>query len=1574
MKASIRHSARDRTRAGGGKEAGRARNDAPARGEADAGHGAGQVVARMGNRGLAALLGANPAQGPAAERAADLLAQRALQIPQVPPGSDGPPVHGHRQAAADAPPPPDAPAHVRAAVSTRGQSLDPELAERLGRAFDFDFGNVSIHRDAPAARSTGALGAHAYAVGRHVVFAPGQYAPRSPGGQALIAHELAHVVQQRHAGPRVQLKKAPAKSVPALTVNGATFEEAAANFAQLLQQHQESDKARIVIVNGPNVRVFDETGKPVVKTFFHLQSPVTVPVGVYRQTKGARLRPIIINEDGSYGIGHLNMEGTLNFAKDIDDQEGFNKALEGAKYIYYVSPNSTAVAATADAPAPVPIENLPEFMEFEAKSKANLPAWPSATLPLTSQLATVNSTGSFICKVDKNQGVNTLDRVTNLMQATRFRWEVLKLDETLRVKDKKRTTGWDAAAEGFARRKRQLKDDRQAMLGDRRRQSIPESVFRSAVESQTRNVRTALAMTGQAVMTVINAITGGPNQLTTEDVMDVPFKEQGDYFVRCLATQVVPKDAKYRRATSVSGVMVSVYDIEDVARESLSGGDELKADAEKNRAQVEAALADLDQEIASGEGDVVIKRSERAYKALMLGYFEDLAAAGSDPLNAKVAEQNLLRSQIAYFESDEYPPGEKYLAFKEAKLEKLRARLKILDAVIARMRGALSSRDSQIDPVGYMRAMLVDEVTSQRTELSFHVGERRYIAADKLEVVIADVTGATGRTFTGSASGFLGAGRQDAWLDAMTDLRRNLNRGRGWISYEVPKPYEKWKSELPNPMKLEMSIKAQLKETVDDAAHALTIAAILAAPLTGGSSLGILAVLAPIQAGSSLYNIVNRAVYDDLQVDEEAVFDLINIATLGLGKLSTVGKAGSRGLEIVASSSRIAIKLINGGQFIVISYQLFNTLMESQTDPDADPRELRRKKLTMLLNWFEQAAIPVSEKLFSEAHGPGKRPDKSSKGKDASLSFEEPLDVQGKPRKRTVKEGEFVEPAGKAPAKAAAPEPVAKAPGKAATPEATAATPAGDAAAAPAPAPAAVGYKPGKAQLRGVPGSLHGKVAVVEGMGTDARVVYKRGGNGLITDVQIQIGKGATAADVKTHAAVAELMLKYSGTGGRIRQLRDLFINLFKGPAAKRPQIGSRAWEARFELVKLDRMMRERHAELAAIADQPADRRDMARQNELMRDLDSLELQYQEHAAVFNAIEMGNALGRGYVAAEGLAAGERMRIERKLPPAPDGYRWRFRKGQLEVVAKPGREKIYYDEKQRKFVKDDRPYEPERFEPGTDALQAFRELGGYQADTPFGAFVEMLLDQGLVKSRKEVIDAIAEPGSRTYDTVRGKVKDVFKARLVEQITSPAYLKKTARYREVLKATGDPAQARRAAGMDEMLRLSERLGPEERGSLGERVYAELFGSGKSTVHVDISPAELAAAKGVPESAVAQGRTIDRMDGTRAREIKNVTTRLGPRERGQIEDMLAMVGQKVQPSGGAPRRIEQVSVAFLDPKGGIANASLAHQILSANPGAPLTFEFHATDGKVVKVTASNKDVLLKPDFRTKLGLPAL
>lgn len=1531
----------------------------------------------IGNRALAMLLQAGSASVGARETAADAAAALALDPRSALGASD------RARSVLNLPPATHAvPAHVHKAWAGGGEPLPAALCEPWQETFGADLRAVRVHRGEHAAASAARLGALAYASGNRIVLGAGQWRPGQHAGQALLAHEVAHLVQQRVGRAErgaLHLKPDPAAGPTLLEVDGETFDEAAANFAAMLAQRPKITKARMVLANGPNLKVYDEKGKPLGGKFFHLNTPTFLPIGVFgRSSKGAAMHAIEVLPDGQWRDGGTVKlgGGTIDFRKDVDDQEGFDKLLNVGAPVFYVSPNATGVPPQSEVPTtPQKIENLPEFMQFEAKTKANLPAWPSATVPATPQLATVNSTGTFICRVNKDQGAVLIDRVTNLMQPTQFRWEVLKLDTKLQVQGKRGVDFWDGAKEGYSRRFRNLEDDRQAMLGNRKRQSVPESVFRAAMQSQIEGPRTALAVVGQTVATFINAVTGGPNQLSTEDAMDVPWKEQGDYFVRCLATQVVPKDAKYRRATSVSGVMVSVYDIEDVARDGLMTADDLRSNAQEGKASVQSQIDALDARIAAGKTDPVAGGLKRAMLAIDLAYQTELEAAGTDPVASKVAEQTMTSAKIAFVKSSAYPAGEPYASMKATALPQLEAELKKIEAVLGHRRGALKAHDDQIEPVDHMRAVLVDELTSAKTDLVFAVGERRFIAAGNLEVVIADITGAKGRVFSGSGSGAMGEGRQDAWLDALTDLRRNLNRGRGYLAYQVPKRYQPWKSELPNPMKLEMSLGAQVKETVDDAAHALTIAAILAAPFTGGASLSILAVLAPIQAASSLYNIVNRAAYNDLELDQEAVFDLINIATLGLSKASTVGKVGSRSLNMVATSSKVAIKLIAGGQFIVVSFETFQTLME-EGDPNADPREIRRKKLMKLLNWCEQAAIPVAEKLYAEAHGPGRKPAKVLADERAGVSFEEPLDVKGRPRKATVQEGGFVEPAVKSGAAEVGAKPVAEGGNKPVAGDA--ARPLADAGAATP--PAGPGVKPAKAQLRGVPKSLQGKVAVVEGLGKDARVAYKRGKNGLITDVQIQIGERASAADVRAHAEVATMMLKYSGLAGRIRVLWSHFTNLFAGGSAVRAEVGSRAWEARLELFKLDKMMRERHEELAALADKPAAERDAARQAELMRDLDSLELQFQEHAEVFNAIEMGTAEGRGYVAAEGLAAGETQRQALGYPETPPGYRWRFRKGRLEVVADPGKPKRYFNEAapdnaawHQRFPIDKRAPEVQRFDAGTTRRQAFRELGGYDKSTSFGAFVDVLLQQGVIESRQQVIDAMGEPANRSHDTVRGGVKEGFRDSLVQQMTRPASLKRSPRYKQVVAAGGSQTQALRAAAMHELTRVSALLDSADRGSLGERVYQQMFGSGKSLLQIDVTPAQLSAATGMPEADVPKGRRIDRGDsGNTAREVKNVSSRMGAEQRGEINDMVAMIGSEVTPAKGKPMRVDRVAVAILDPLGGKANASFALEMLELHAGADLTFEFHARDGRIIKVNHKNRQLLADPQkFAVSLGL---
>ena len=96
-------------------------------------------------------------------------------------------------------------AALAAAPAAAGMALPGPLRGFFEPRMGFGLGDVRLHTDAAAAQSARALNARAYTVGNDVHFGAGQYQPGTPAGRHLIAHELAHVGQQRGSGaPRVQ--------------------------------------------------------------------------------------------------------------------------------------------------------------------------------------------------------------------------------------------------------------------------------------------------------------------------------------------------------------------------------------------------------------------------------------------------------------------------------------------------------------------------------------------------------------------------------------------------------------------------------------------------------------------------------------------------------------------------------------------------------------------------------------------------------------------------------------------------------------------------------------------------------------------------------------------------------------------------------------------------------------------------------------------------------------------------------------------------------------------------------------------------------------------------------------------------------------------------------------------------------------------------------------------------------------------------------------------------------------------------------------------------------------------------
>jgi hypothetical protein len=93
-----------------------------------------------------------------------------------------------------------APPIVQEVVESPGEAMNAEIRQPSEARFSHDFGRLRIHTDEKAAASALTVNANAYTVGSHIVFGQNQYQPRSERGLRLIAHELAHVVQQQNVG------------------------------------------------------------------------------------------------------------------------------------------------------------------------------------------------------------------------------------------------------------------------------------------------------------------------------------------------------------------------------------------------------------------------------------------------------------------------------------------------------------------------------------------------------------------------------------------------------------------------------------------------------------------------------------------------------------------------------------------------------------------------------------------------------------------------------------------------------------------------------------------------------------------------------------------------------------------------------------------------------------------------------------------------------------------------------------------------------------------------------------------------------------------------------------------------------------------------------------------------------------------------------------------------------------------------------------------------------------------------------------------------------------------------------
>ena len=179
----------------------------PGRSQAQGGHAAAaprlaaagpEAEAAPGLRAVRRLGGLRPSQARAlgeaaapghAPRPGDLVVQRAVRLR---------PSGARVQAAV---PPSAVPAQpVRDVLRGPGQPLAGPVRQDMEARLGADFSDVRVHHDAAGHRAAQSVGARAFTAGSHIAFARSQYDPVSAAGRQTLAHELAHVIQQR-SGP-----------------------------------------------------------------------------------------------------------------------------------------------------------------------------------------------------------------------------------------------------------------------------------------------------------------------------------------------------------------------------------------------------------------------------------------------------------------------------------------------------------------------------------------------------------------------------------------------------------------------------------------------------------------------------------------------------------------------------------------------------------------------------------------------------------------------------------------------------------------------------------------------------------------------------------------------------------------------------------------------------------------------------------------------------------------------------------------------------------------------------------------------------------------------------------------------------------------------------------------------------------------------------------------------------------------------------------------------------------------------------------------------------------------------------
>ncbi len=190
----------------------------------------------------------------------------------------------------------------------------------MSRAYGQDLSGVRIHTGEDAAQRVESTGMDAFSTGRDVFFARGAFNQNDPASRGLLAHELAHSLQQGGA-------EGVQQSAPEGAAQGGIIDWFRSKFGKKKQPEPEMDISEPTLLEGPmTAQMTNDSGDTAVRTFMNARS-----YGINQMLQGATreqlqspaLRQLVLDDYNTNMNARLKEINAL--PKDQMDSQAFRR-------------------------------------------------------------------------------------------------------------------------------------------------------------------------------------------------------------------------------------------------------------------------------------------------------------------------------------------------------------------------------------------------------------------------------------------------------------------------------------------------------------------------------------------------------------------------------------------------------------------------------------------------------------------------------------------------------------------------------------------------------------------------------------------------------------------------------------------------------------------------------------------------------------------------------------------------------------------------------------------------------------------------------------------------------------------------------------------------------------------------------------------------------------------------------------------------------------------------------------------------------------------------------------------------